>query len=108
MSVCMADLKAMYKEAFDAFVREEYDVSIAAYQRLLEANSGFALGYQGLAEAHSRSGQLDDAITAIRKAIELEPEEGLYHTSLSRFLQMQGKIPEAEEAAAIANRLQTG
>ena len=39
-------------------------------------------------------------------AIESDPEESPYYTSLSRFLQMQGKIPEAEEAAANAMRLQ--
>jgi hypothetical protein len=45
---------------------------------------------------------------AIKKGIELEPEEALYRTSLSRFYQMQGRIPEAEEESAIAARLQRG
>ncbi len=103
----MSDLKALYKEAFGAFARGELDEAIAAYQRVIEVDAGFALAYQGLAEAHARKGELDDAVAAIRKAIEAEPSESLYYTSLSRFLQMQGKVPEAEEAAANALRLQS-
>jgi len=42
----------------------------------------------------------------VLRAIDADPEESLYLTSLSRFLQRQGKIPEAEEAAARALQLQ--
>ncbi len=104
----MPDLRALYQEAFDAFTRQDYDEAITRYERVLESDPSFALGYQGLAEVYSRKGQLEQAVGAIRKAIEFEPHESLYHTSLSRFLQLQGKIPEAEEAAAAASRLQSG
>jgi tetratricopeptide (TPR) repeat protein len=93
----MSDLKALYKEAFGAFARGDYDGAIDAYRKVIEADASFGLAYQGLAEAHSKRGELDQAIDA----------ESLYHTSLSRFLQMQGRIPEAEEAAANAMRLQS-
>ncbi len=75
---------------------------------MIEADPGFALAYQGVAEVYSRQGEVEEAVSSIRKAIEIEPEESLFHTSLSRFLQMQGKIPEAEEAAAVASQLQQG
>jgi tetratricopeptide (TPR) repeat protein len=103
----MPDIKALYKDAFGAFARGDYDEAIAAYGRVIEVDASFALAYQGLAEAHSKKGELDSAVAAIRRAIEADPEESLYYTSLSRFLQMQGKVPEAEEAAAIAMRLQS-
>lgn len=103
----MSDLKALYKEAFGAFARGDYDAAIGAYHKVIEADASFGLAYQGLAEAHSKRGELDQAIDAIRKAIEADPGESLYHTSLSRFLQMQGRIPEAEEAASNATRLQS-
>ncbi len=102
----MADLKAIYQEAFDAFVRQDYDTSVERYLVVVEADPSFALAYQGLAEVYGRMGRLDDAIAAIHKAIDADPDESLYHTSLSRFLQRQGKIPEAEAAAAEASRLQ--
>jgi tetratricopeptide (TPR) repeat protein len=104
----MTDLKALYQEAFDAFLRGEFDAAIDGYKRAIETDPQFSLAYQGLAEAYSRKGDLDAAIAAIKKGIELEPEEALYRTSLSRFYQMQGRIPEAEEESAIAARLQRG
>ena len=101
-----AEVARLYKEAFGCFTRGELEASIKGFQKVVEADVGFTLAYQGLAEVYGRLGRLDDAIATIRKAIELEPEESLYHTSLSRFLQRQGKIPEAEEAAMAASRLQ--
>ena len=102
----MADLKARYQEAFGAFARGDLTGAVTRYEALLGEAPDFALGFQGLAEAYARLGQIDEAIAAIRRAIELEPGESLYHTSLSRFLQRQGNIPEAEAAAAQASRLQ--
>lgn len=103
----MADIAAMYKEAFGAFTRGELEEAIGGFQKVVEADSGFALAYQGLAETYARLDRLDEAIETIKKAIEVEPDESLYHTSLSRFLQRQGRIPEAEEAAMVATRLQS-
>ncbi|MEE9281534.1 MAG: tetratricopeptide repeat protein [Myxococcota bacterium] len=102
----MSDLRALYQEAFDAFVREDYDEAVRGYLAVIDSDPSFVLAYQGLAEVYSRKDQLDDAIATIQKAIELDPQESLYHTSLSRFLQRQGKVPEAETAAAEAARLQ--
>ncbi len=103
----MAEVAAMYKEAFGAFTRGELEEAVAGFQKVIEADSGFALAYQGMAEAYARLQRLDEAIEAIKRAIEVEPDESLYHTSLSRFLQRQGRIPEAEEAALVASRLQS-
>jgi tetratricopeptide (TPR) repeat protein len=102
----VSDRRAQYQEAFGAFARGDLPGAVSRYEALVAQAPDFALAYQGLAEAYARLGQLDDAIAAIRRAIELEPDESLYHTSLSRFLQRQGNIPLAEEAAAQASRLQ--
>ena len=97
----------MYKEAFGAFTRGELEEAVGGFQKVSEADGGFARAYQGLAETFARLDRLDEAIETIKKAIEVEPDESLYHTSLSRFLQRQGRIPEAEEAAMVATRLQS-
>ncbi len=102
----MSDVAALYKEAFGAFTRGETEQAIAGFKGAIEADPGFALAYQGLAEVYARSDRLDEAVETIRKAIEIEPDESLFLTGLSRLLQRQGKIPEAEEAAARAARLQ--
>ena len=101
----MSELRAMYQAAFDAFVKGDYAASVAAYQRVIEKDPRFGLAYQGLAEVYSRQNRLDDAIATIRTAIECDPNEALFHTSRSRFLQRQGRIPEAEEASAVAARM---
>jgi tetratricopeptide (TPR) repeat protein len=101
----MSELRALYQEAFDAFVKGDYPASIAAYERVIARDPRFGLAYQGLAEVYGRQNRLDDAVATIRKAIECDPNEALFHTSLSRFLQRQGRIPEAEEAAAVAARM---
>lgn len=103
----MAEVAALYKEAFAAFTRGELDTAVAGFEKAIAADAAFSLAYQGLAEVYARQDRLDEAIATIQKAIEAEPDESLYHTSLSRFLQRQGKIPEAEAAAADAARLQS-
>jgi tetratricopeptide (TPR) repeat protein len=101
----MADVKSMYKEAFRAFAEGDHDEAIAGYQKVVELDPGFALAFQGMAEAYGRKEQYEEAIAAIEKAIETEPDEPLYHTSLSRFLQRLGRLTEAEAAAAEAQRV---
>jgi tetratricopeptide (TPR) repeat protein len=101
----MSELRALYQQAFDAFVKGDHDAAIAAYERVIARDPRFGLAYQGLAEVYSRQNRLDDAVATIKKAIECDPGEALFHTSLSRFLQRQGRIPEAEEAAAVAARM---
>ena len=102
----MSDIKALYQTAFDAFVSQDYEAAVAGFLAVIEADPAFELAYQGLAEVYARVDRLEDAVVTIKKAIELDPGESLYLTSLSRFLQRQGKIPEAEEAAASAARVQ--
>jgi Flp pilus assembly protein TadD len=51
---------------------------------------------------------LDDAITTIKRAIELNPQEPLNHTSLSVFYRKKGMIPEAEAEIAQSMELQRG
>jgi Flp pilus assembly protein TadD len=55
--------------------------------------------------AHSRKGEVDEAIAAGLKAVELEPEEALGYTNLSIFYQQKGMVPEAEDAKARAMQL---
>ena len=56
--------------------------------------------------ALSRTGALGEAVEAAQRLVELEPDDALSHTNLSRLLQQQGRIPEAEAAMAEAMRLQ--
>ena len=49
-----------------------------------------------------------EAVEAIQRAIEINPQEPMYHTSLSTVYRDMGRIPEAEEEMAISFQLQRG
>ena len=61
----MSDRREQYQEAFGAFVRGDLEVAVSRYEALVAQAPDFALAFQGLAEAHARLGQLDDAIAAM-------------------------------------------
>lgn len=96
----------LYKAGFQHFVAGEVDEAIALYRQALDGDPGLAIAWNGLSMALARQGDLDAAIEAGRKLIELEPDDPLSHTNLSRLLQQKGLIPEAEDERAIAMRLE--
>ncbi len=102
----MPDARSLYREAFDHFVNDRLGEAVAGYRQALEADPSLAIAWNGLAMALAQQGDLDGAIEAGKKLVELEPEEPLGHTSLSMFYQRKGMIPEAEDEKAIAMRLQ--
>lgn len=104
----MAEARALYKDAFARFVKGELAEAIAGYRAALAADDRLAIAWNGLAMALAQQGDLDGAIEAGLRLVELEPEEALGHTSLSIFYQRKGMIPEAEEEKAIATRLAMG
>ncbi len=56
--------------------------------------------------ALAKQGNLEAAVEAAEKLVELEPDDPLSHTNLSRILMQKGLIPEAEDAKARATGLQ--
>jgi tetratricopeptide (TPR) repeat protein len=104
----MADARALYKAAFAHFVKGEVAEAIAGYHAALAADDKLAIAWNGLAMALAQQGDLDGAIDAGRRLVELEPDEALGHTSLSIFYQRKGMIREAEDEKAEATRLAMG
>ncbi len=102
----MSDAGAHYKEAFDHYLHERLEEAVAAYRKCVAADPDHARGWNGLAMSLEKLGDVDGAIEAGLRLVELEPDEPLSHTSLSIFYQQKGMIPEAEEEKAIAMRLQ--
>jgi tetratricopeptide (TPR) repeat protein len=98
--------KALYKRAFGLFARNQLEESIALYREAIAADPGLAIAWNGLSLALAKQGDLDGAIDAAEKLVELEPDEPLSHTNLSRILMQKGLIPEAEDAKARAMSLQ--
>lgn len=101
----MPDGRALYKDAFAHFATGRLDEAVAGYRAAIAAQPELAIAWNGLAMALAQQGDLDGAIEAARKLIELEPDEALGHTSLSIFYQRKGMIREAEDEKALATRL---
>jgi tetratricopeptide (TPR) repeat protein len=101
-----AEARALYRRGFDHFANDRHDEAIALYEQALRVDPALAIAWNGLSLAHRQKGDLEAAIEAGRRLIELEPDDALSHTNLSILYQRRGMIPEAEEEKAIAMSLQ--
>jgi Flp pilus assembly protein TadD len=106
MSDAPPDAKTIYKQGFGLFVKGQTEEAIARYRDALDLDDKLAIAWNGLSIALAKLGDFDAAIEAAEKLVEVEPDDPLSHTNLSRILMQQGKIPEAEDARAKAMGLQ--
>jgi len=100
------EARALYRRGFEHFANDRHDEAIALYEQALRLDPGLAIAWNGLSLAHRQKGDLEAAIEAGRRLIELEPDDALSHTNLSILYQRRGMIPEAEEEKAIAMQIQ--
>ena len=101
----MSDARAHWLAGLKLFGQQKFEEAIAEYERALAIDPRSSDVLNALATAQSKLGRHDDAVATIQRAIELDPNDAFAFTSLSIFLQRQGKIPEAETAAAKARMI---
>ena len=101
----MASKEELYDRAIDLFADGKLDEAVETYRAAIALDAGYADAWHGLAMAYSELKQHDKAIDAGRRLVELLPEDTLAHTSLSRFYQAAGMVPEAEAEGAKARML---
>ena len=87
-----------YYTGVDLFGEGKHDEAIAEYQEALALDPKFADALHGLAQAHYAKNDFDNAIAAAQRILELDPDDILAWTTISRSLQRQGLVPQAEEA----------
>jgi Flp pilus assembly protein TadD len=104
----MSNADTLRKEAFQHFANDRFTEAVAAYRAAVEADPELAIAWNGLSMALARAGDLAGAIEAAKRLIDLEPDEPLSHTNLSRLYQQNGMIQEAEDESAVAMRLSMG
>jgi Flp pilus assembly protein TadD len=102
----VSDARALAKQAFDHLANDRVEQAVAAYREAVALDPRLAIAWNGLAMALAQAGDLDGALEASRRLVELEPDDPLGHTNLSMFYMRKGMVPEAEVEKALAMRLQ--
>jgi tetratricopeptide (TPR) repeat protein len=104
-SLPMATKEELYDRAIDFFADGELDKAIETYRAAIALDESYVDAWHGLAMAYNDAQRYDEAIEAGKRLCELTPDDVLAHTSLSRFYQAAGRVPEAEAEGAKARML---
>ena len=104
----MATPNELYDQALDLRDRGEKPAAIAVLEQAVADDPAFAIGHGMLAKLYADLAETEEAIDHARKVVELEPDDTFSYTALSVIYQRCGKIPEAEQAKAIAYQKQMG
>jgi len=87
-----------YYAGIDFFGEGKLPEAIAEYTRALELDPKFSDALHGLAQAYHAQLDFDRTIETARRILELDPDDILAWTTISRAYQRKGMVPEAEEA----------
>src|SRR5712692_6020929 len=87
-----------YYTGIDFFSDGKMEEAIAEYQKALELDPKFTDALHGLAQSYYAKNDYDNCISTAQRIIEIDPDDILAYTSISRAYQRKGMIPEAEEA----------
>ena len=101
----MASAEELYDQAVDCVAEGDLDVAIAKYKEALAVDAQFADAWEGLSMALADQERWAEAIEAAKMVVELNPDEQLGYTNVSRIYQRSGNVPEAEAWAAKARVL---
>jgi len=95
----------LLNQGFKEYASGDYEKAIQSFEKSLGIDPDFDLAINALAEIYNKKGDPDRAITYALRLVELNPEDPVAHTALSRYYMRKGMIAEAEEEMAISNRL---
>ena len=88
--------------------QNKHEEAIAELKKAVELDLSFGDAYMAMGHALHKLKRLPEAAEAIQKAIAINPQDPMYHTSLSTVYRDMGRIPDAEEEMAISFQLQRG
>ena len=95
----------LYDQAVDCIAEGKLDEAISKYKEAVALEPRFADAWEGLSMALADKELWDEAIHAAKKVVDLNPDEQLGYTNVSRIYQRAGNVPEAETWAAKARVL---
>jgi Tfp pilus assembly protein PilF len=88
--------------------KNDYEGALVELGKAVELDPQFADAHLAMGHALHKLKRLPEAAEAIKKAITINPQEPLYHTSLSTIFRDMGMIRDAEEEMAVSFQLQRG
>lgn len=101
-----ADKVSLYRQGLTKYAAMDFAGARVDFEQALVLDPDFGDVHHCLAHTLEKLEDLDGALVAAIRAVELSPDEVLAHTSLSVIYMRKGMIPEAEAAKARATELQ--
>jgi tetratricopeptide (TPR) repeat protein len=83
------------EEAQQLFRMGQFDEAINRYKKIVSGGTDGAAAYAGLVRVYLKLKKPNDAYSAARKAVELDPSLATAHSALGEVLFRQGKLDEA-------------
>lgn len=102
----ISEIEELFYEGADLQGEGRYDEAMACFEKCLAIDPEYADALLGMAMVYVAREQFEEAIAVGLRLAELQPDDPLTNTNLSRFYQRAGRIEEAEEAAAKARVLE--
>jgi len=104
----MASVEELFDEANGALALGELEQAAELYRKTTEIDPLFFDGWHAYGMALMKIGRYTESIEAMKKLLELRPNEQMAYTSLSLAYVRNGQIKEAEEMGAKARILSWG
>ncbi|HHI79777.1 MAG TPA: tetratricopeptide repeat protein [Planctomycetes bacterium] len=89
-----------------ACLRKDWELALSYYKRATFLRRDRKELYSQLSLCHFRCGEMDDALVAIREAMDIEPEDAGIHADYALLLHRMGFEDEARDAIDIAELLE--
>lgn len=98
----------LYDEAVSLRDSGDKPAAVAKLEEAVAQDAAFAIAHGMLAKLYADLAESEKAIFHAKRVVELEPDDTFSYTALSVIYQRCGKIPEAEQAKAVAFQKQHG
>jgi tetratricopeptide (TPR) repeat protein len=87
-----------YHRGLAAFEHDRFEEAIALFEKAMLMNPEHAAALEAIGVSQERLGLLEDAAATMRDLADLDPDNPMAWTNLSRYYARQGRIEEAESA----------
>jgi len=104
----MSDVEELFDEANGALALGELEQAAELYRKTTELDPQFFDGWHAYGMTLMKLGHQPEAIEAMKKLLELRPNDQMGYTSLSLAYVRNGQIKEAEEMGAKARIISWG